>query len=490
MTSVDGNRLNQMFQDFKKGGLTNQEFNKLVSEAKKDGIDVDEANVLVNAAFVDGSVSGSEAEAMVEIGKNLNTNDYAKLDQMSSRVKKYEDGDPIQGNVSLLIEKGMKAKELGSKVTNATIANQRESEGTIRSLSRGISQLPGVGGLWQKAQGLNSHGDTDEQTASANQAGNNATTRVSAKAKIDYSARSEADRGDCVAGALNQIKPRGEKWNLGPIKDGVKVTTDKLKELTNHTWGQTKINDLKPNMNGKTLIVDGGHAYQLTGVDKAKNSLSVVTPTGQKTTIPMNNPSLRAFVMDAAQTDTTASRADRVTHTFNQLRNDKTRAINAYDKTNGQTNAGWETRKMFIFMSDPKMSGKFNEFKNLATSVKNGGDTTQMTKFLQGIGIDTNKFDRDKIVGMANAILTDFPKPYTIPNSSPPKKVNNMMEAFDWLNNGNGGQLTTNQTNVMSGLEYSNVDLRNYYNASQGNEQKAVDMRDNFDRLIKGLDGC
>lgn len=65
-----------------------------------------------------------------------------------------------------------------------------------------------------------------------------------------------------------------------------------------------------------------------------------------------------------------------------------------------------------------------------------------------------------------------------------------MMEAFDWLNDGNKNRLTQNQTNVMSGLEYSNVDLRTYFNANRGFDAKVSDMKDNFERLIKGLDGC
>lgn len=491
MSSIEGNRLNNMFQDLRKNNLTAGEFNQLVNKAKEDGkIDVDEANVLINAAYVDGSVSGTENKAMIEIGKNLSKSDYTKLDNMSNRVKKYEQGEPIQGNISFLIEKGMKARETEARVASQNLQQQRQDEGTLRSMSRGIAQMPGVGGLWQKAQGLNEQGDTDEQIATAKQQGNVAAAKISANAALTYSAKTEADRGDCVAGALNKIKPRGENWDLTSIRQGVEVTTDRLKQITGHTWGQTSIDKLQPGMNNKTLILDGGHAYQLTGVDKAKGMLSVVTPTGERTTIPMNNPSLRAFVMDAAQTGTTASRADRVVHDFSQLKNDKTRAINTYDKTNGQTNAGWETRKLLIFMSDPKMAKQFDEFKNLASGVKNGGDTTEMTKFLQKIGIDTSKFDRDKIVGMSNSLLTNIPGGYTLPNSNPPKKVNNMMEAFDWINNGSPSTLTKNQTNVMSGLEYSNVDLRNYFNANRGFQEKALDMKDNLDRLLKCLDGC
>lgn len=70
--------------------------------------------------------------------------------------------------------------------------------------------------------------------------------------------------------------------------------------------------------------------------------------------------------MGEAQTTTTASRANRVTHNYNQLKNDPSRAINAMDKTNGQTNSGWETRKLLMFMANPKMSAKFDEFKALS----------------------------------------------------------------------------------------------------------------------------
>lgn len=495
MTSIQGQRLNEMLQQSKSGGVNNTEFKKLVDEAKKDGkIDVDEANVIINAAFADGHISSDdEKNAMLEIGKNLNSQEYKQLTDISQRVKDAKQ-NPVEGNISFLIEQGMKAKLAGSNMTQATLQQQQSEEGFFRSASRVIGNLPVVGDSWNSLQGNDKDGNTQGQVKQAQQAGNALAGRVAQNAKATFSTQTESDRGDCVFKSLKQIQPKGENWDLSSIKGGVTVSTDKLKQLTGHTWGQVDISKLQQNMAGRTLIVDGGHSFKLDSIDQKNKILNVTTPSGQKTTLPMNNPALRAFVMGEAQTGTTASRADRVTHNYNELRNDSARAINAYDKTNGQTNSGWETRKLLIFMSDPKMSAKFDSFKALAAKVVNTGadnpSMEAMTKFLKEIGIDTNKFGRDQIMSMCQSMLKDIPGGFKIPNSNPPKTVKNMMEAFDWLNNGSKGQLTGNQTNVMSGLEYSNVDLRNYFTLNRGIDAKVEDMKDNFERLIKCKDGC
>ncbi len=233
MTSIQGNNLNKFFQDKKTGGLSNNDFKSLVNEAKKDGkIDVDEAKVLIDAAFEDGSVStDDEKNAMTEIGKNINGKQYEQLKGLSSRLRNAEQ-NPVAGNISFLIKEGMRSKDGEVKIKNLNLQQSKNEEGTARSISRTIGELPGVGSLWNEIQGNDKDGNTQEQIQNAVKKGTDFAARVINNAKAVYSTQTEADRGDCVAGALKKIQPKGENWNLSSIKDGVTVTTDKLKELT------------------------------------------------------------------------------------------------------------------------------------------------------------------------------------------------------------------------------------------------------------------
>lgn len=494
-----GRQLNNLFQQQKQGGYTNNDFKQLVATAKQDGkIDVDEAKVLIDAAHADdGSVSGSdEISAMVDIGKSLNRDEYQQLRGKSDRLRSAEQ-NPVQGNISFLINEGMRSKTVGRNTEANVISQERSSEGTMRSASRTLSNAPfGIGTAWKAMPGngdITASGDLTSQVQRAQTSRKAVEGRVDNVASTRYQERTEAGRSDCVENTLKRMQPAGQSWDLSGMSNGVNVSTNDLKTRTKTTWGQTSINNLNHTMNNKTLIVDASHSYQLNSIDRKAGVLNVTSPSGQKTTLSINNPALRAFVMGAAQTSTTASKEDRVVHSSRQLKNDPSRAINALDKTNGQNNAGWETRKILTAMADPSMKGKFQEFKGLAQNVANGGDTAQMAVFLKGIGIDTTKFDRDKMVTMAKAMMAPIPGgklEFTPPGSTVKQtvKAGNMMEAFEWLNSrGNG---TQNQVNVMKGLEYTNINLSTYFNANNGIAAKASDMKHNLELLLCGKDGC
>jgi hypothetical protein len=139
-----------------------------------------------------------------------------------------------------------------------------------------------------------------------------------------------------------------------------------------------------------------------------------------------------------------------------------------------KTNESFQVRKLLVFMADPHQSAKFDQFKGLLNAAKgNFSDTSikNIQNFLKANGIE---IDEREVRAMVSVLTKEINPPKTLPDGK--TKAASVIEMFDWMNNKDPQEkavFTMNQTRFMSAIEYSNVDLNNYFSESTSPGKKS-----------------
>lgn len=295
--------------------------------------------------------------------------------------------------------------------------------------------------------------------------------------KNDY-VKKEADMVTCVTDALKEIGFKDVK------KEGViNIEEGLLNRMTGVKWDAIEVSaksskdlgNLLKGQEGKALVSDGGHAYVFHKMADDGSLLVKDATINAFKTINKNNVAATVYVQGNGDGNLTGkARADKNVHLFstvNSLSN-----VNTVDKNNdGKLNESWQIRKLFVMMSDPT---QLSTVKEMANHVKNN-DIKSLTNLLNKNGI---KIDDREVRAMR-----------TIMNSNIVDKngtVTTMMDKFVKFNSKSNGNLNMEQTNYLKAVQYSNVDLSNYFSSASKSAERAKNMNKVFEEMIKGGEGC
>ncbi|GIW23045.1 MAG: hypothetical protein KatS3mg068_2052 [Candidatus Sericytochromatia bacterium] len=323
------------------------------------------------------------------------------------------------------------------------------------------------------------------------------------------------DQLNCLRNALEQIARNSNlKFNNLP-NEAFLVNTNLLNSWTGKKWDEislseykdkTKLNNLFDNNvieKGKALLVDGSHTYVFDSYDKKTGKIIATDPSdrNRKVTFDVKNEVLSVFVMGKGDSNFTPNPKDyKSVRTFEAMKKEPPK--NDSDKKSPES---FEMRKLFAFMADPQKAEKFDEFKQKINNVVNSNYSQQsineLKSFLNSQGIN---LDNRELASMAKILTTRTIKPKEIfvdYNEKPPKsiKVSSPLEMFDWINDRKATDkgkkpeertMTINQLRYMKGIQYSNVDLTNYFSEARDAKEKAIDMIDVFKKIMEGKVGC
>jgi hypothetical protein len=192
-------------------------------------------------------------------------------------------------------------------------------------------------------------------------------------------------------------------------------------------------------------------------------------------TINKNNIAATVYVQGKGDGSLTGkARADKNVHLFstvNSLAN-----VNTVDKNDdGKLNESWQIRKLFVMMSDPT---QLSTVKEMANHVKNN-DVKSLTNLLNRNGIKIDNREIRAMITIMNSNIVDK-------NGT----VTTMMDKFVKFNSKSNGNLNMEQTNYLKAVEYSNVDLSNYFSSASKPVKRAENMNKVFEEMIKGGEGC
>jgi len=465
---------------------------------------VDDIQRLVDAAQRDGISQVDEKDAFFNIGKMVHT-----LDARSIRTSW---GEPIASDI-------LSAFESGRSIGASRQSIQENTQQSIESVQRQqyLSEQQSSGGLVNMFRSAAQSISNDERMPQdlriladdwsvpddveqliihdSAHAATVATDTIMAPIEMVTRAvavntyhRSEADSVNCVPDALTQINP---SWNI-PRNRAVEVREGWLQEHTGIKWdginlSRTSETDLLRLLSGKenqSLVVDGGHAYVYRGIEPDNDRILVYDASARENKVlSLRNSSVTVFVQGDGDGNLTGrARANGVVRTFNNM--GQLSRINSSDINSDGNNNSWQIRKLFVLMADP---AKRDMVAGLSAAIKaEPQDINRVNQILRANGISLNEREVRAMMTILKAPITNHDNPPSgIPTGA------NMIDMFIWLSHQqNNGRLSPNQENYMSQVQYSNVNLRDYFSTSRDASEKANDMYNVFCEVVEGRTGC
>jgi uncharacterized protein YoxC len=478
--------------------ITKETFEKKINEITKDGI-----------------VSPSERNEIFQIGQNIKDktkfeklkqgipNDYPEISKIfeegfnSNNEKEKIEIDSLDSINNQLRESALKeqnmtrklAYNVGSSMKNLSksldsISKKDENDdpfiSAVKSIGKGLSSVAKSTSSFLKDISLPDNVEkklSDSAKVLSNKMSENFINKKIENIKNDYE-KKEADLVTCVIDALKEIGFEDVK------KEGViNIEEGLLNRMTGVKWDAIEVSsksskdleDLLNGQEGKALVTDGGHAYVFQKIQEDGNLLVKDATIGKFKTIKKNNLAATVYVQGNGDGNLTSkARADKNVHLFstvNSLSN-----VNTVDRdSDGKLNESWEIRKLFVMLSDPTQT---NAVKEMANYVKNN-DIESLKKLLNEKGIKID--DRE-----VRAMRTIMNSPIVDKNGT----VTTMMDKFVKFNSKTNGNLNVEQTNYLKAIQYSNVDLNNYFSSASIPSEKAKNMNNVFEEMIKGGEGC
>ncbi len=476
------------------------EFTKLVSEVSKDGVVTpEEREKIFNAGF---KVKDKTKFEDLKQGISTDFPDIAAaFDEGFSAGKKSES---LNSEVKQVVSSHLK-----STLTKQAVANENYLRQTVGNLKEGVDIIKNglkssennndnsfLGSIKRKAAEIVGSGaesvsntlndlslsdnvekniDSIVKSQSSEMSQSNVARFIGTKVgtvKKDYDVKA-SDLVNCVKHSLDTMGfARSTK-----ISDSADdVSESSLEKMTNKKWdgfdfSKTSTSDAKDFLagkEGKALVTDGGHAYVFKGLNK-DGSLSVLDATINKMkTLSKDNTNLTVFVQGKADGDKTSTAKGDVKSfkDINSLSN-----INSVDKTNGKTNESWEIRKFLVLMGDQTES---SSVKTIASAIKID-DVGKLKSELNKKGIKLDDREIKALSTVLNARIKDETG-----------KTTTMIDKFVQLNAKSG----VGQNNYMKAIEYTNLDLGDYFSSVTRPVDKAQSMNDVFKDIMKGKKGC
>ncbi|GIW22394.1 MAG: hypothetical protein KatS3mg068_1401 [Candidatus Sericytochromatia bacterium] len=478
-------------------------------------IDKENFQKTINKIKKDGIVSPSERNEIFEIGKGVKDNtkfqelkqgiplDYPEISKIfeegfNSNAEKANIQEKTFNSVNEqirnnAIKEQVMARKFASVLSNGVnslskslenISKKNENDdpfiSALKTTGKAISEATQSTGKFLKDLSLP---DTLEKQLAdsakivSNKISENYITKKVENIKNDY-VKKEADMVTCVTDALKEIGFKDVK------KEGViNIEESLLNKMTGVEWDAIEISakkesDLRKLLKGeegKALVSDGGHAYVFKGFTKEGDLLVKDATVNAFKTIKKNNVAATVYVQGSGDGNLTEkAKADRNVHLFstiNSLSN-----INSLDRDDkGNLNESWEIRKLFVLLSDPT---KNSTVKEMAKYVKSN-DIQSLNNLLIKNGI---KIDEREVRAMRTILNANIVDKNGV--------VTTMMDKFVKFNSKTNGNLNMEQTNYLKAVEYSNVDLNNYFSSASNAIQRAQNMNKVFEEMIKGGEGC
>ena len=253
------------------------------------------------------------------------------------------------------------------------------------------------------------------------------------------------------------------------VKGAVNANTETLKGLTGKEWKNLDPSKVSDKYNDVALAVVGNHAMVLK--DVVGQNLVLHDPVADKDKIVnANNPALKLFAPKDENIDSLASKRNNdveplpFKEAVGKLKNQ-----NIQDKTLNANNESWEVRKAFIMMGDPAEAASV---KKLVEAVKSG-NTQDISKVLNSKGIKLDDREINAMKSVLNAKLPENGKTVTMADkllqvsSLPKEKSDNFLKA----------------------VEYSDVNLNNYFSSASSATERASNMLENLKAMLEGKDG-
>jgi hypothetical protein len=460
MTGLDGNFINK-YKEFTKPesdggkGLSENELVKLEKMVSSGQIDPTAAKAL-REEIIKGGISGTEKQLLLAIGHALGT-DETKL----NKFKEALDSDPVNGQVSNLIDRGFQERKN---------ENKREANSSpVETFFREVSDASGLTTL-SKAYSAYSGVDVSINTPSE-EADQETRQLVSGNAPIF---RNSVEDVDCIKDSLTAIADRNPGiFKLGEVPTKA-VSQVYLQQVTGQVWDGINVKqsgdnlkDLLKDQAGKALIVVGAHTFVFEGFDK-DNNLKVTDPSdGNKArTIDKNNPAASAFVLGYGDGGTTkALNKGTVTQNLKDMvqpYNKINASMNSADKNNDES---LNIRKVLSLMGDPGQKESFAAVKNFIHK----GDVNGLKDFLSKKGI---KLDTDEVENM----ITKMREPFIVNG-----KKTSMIDQLENLQKAS----ENDKTHYQFGIQYSDVNLKDFFTRTS-----CLSMYEVFQDMIAGRDGC
>lgn len=468
----------------------------------KDGkVDKEEFKKVVDNVLKDGIIESEEAHVLYQIGKSLG--DTKEFD--INRLKK-SDGSPIDKDVKELFKLGIKAREK----ENLLVEQAADTcEDTFGCILEGVAYVADALGFEDASNYLNQYNITDKEKQDIDK---KLSTLMKSDLKYD---KKVTDETKCLQNALKQIGKNSDLKFSNLPREAFFVNSTLLNQWTGKKWDEislseyqnnTKLNNLFDNNiieKGKALLVDGSHTYVFDSYNKETGKITALDPSdkNKKVTFDVKNEVLSVFVMGKGDGNFTPNPKDfKNVRTFEAMKKESIK--NDSDKKSPES---FEMRKLFSFMADPQKAEKFDEFKtkvnNIIKTKYSKDSLSDLKSFLNNQDIN---LDNRELSAMSKILTTKTTRPKEIfvdTRFNPPKsiKVSSPLEMFDWINDRKATdkgkkpeerKMTNNQLRYMKGVQYSNVDLSNYFSESRDSKEKAIDMIDVFKKIMEGKIGC
>jgi hypothetical protein len=500
--------------------LKKAEFNKLIKDVTKDGIvSPDEKQKIFDSGY-----ELKDEKAFQSLKQGINTESYPEISKIfeegfDSGMKSESFSKISEEANQNKIEKDIRKEKVSTQnIGRKAAASIGESVDSLKETFKNLGKVNNEGSIIRKAasfagEQLESAGKTlkdwslpdDQEKKIASQAKMKAKSVSSDKLdqlvskKIDsitnnYDKKAAAGV-NCVPETLKHIGFETD------IKGGFKTNTENLKSITGKDWSasnvkNTKTEDLINKLKGqenKALVTDGAHAYVFKGIDSNTGNIKVFDAIENKNkTVLKNNPSTQIFSQsepsnpfgkqDKISNDMSHDPFSRGKDVNDPLKNasdkkgeplpfkkavEELKNTNPVDKTYNKLNESWEIRKLFILAGDTSQSASVN---NISKAVKNN-DEGALKKELASKGIKVDDREIKAMISVLGEKLYD--------GSTMADKLGDLSKAPK-----------ESQKNYLRAIEYSNVDLENYFSSASSSSQRAESMLENLKAMLDGRDGC
>ncbi|MFN8671665.1 MAG: hypothetical protein U0457_06210 [Candidatus Sericytochromatia bacterium] len=479
------------------GGITPEQPKvsaKRIEEMQKDGI----ASKKEQAELFNVGLQINDKKELQELKQGI-SGDFPELAKALDEGFEAKNNSKNISNIAEGISKNSFEKDLRGEALKTENMARRAAGATGEALE-GASRFTGgmIGSLLKKgAHALNDLSLSDEKEKAIDSEAKNLAKNVGVKAAnfsnlkikekvLNNFEKKEAAMANCVIDSLHEIGFKDTK------KTGViNVNTDLLSKMTGKEWSAVDVassnkeglKKLLADKSGKALVTDGGHAYVLKSIDDKTGNLNVYDATVKKDKI-LNKDNTHVSIFMQGKPPATLVATDSIK--LGKAKDDKDiqvgggvnklKDMNSVDKTNGKNNESWELRKTFILFGDPTKKSEVNKIKEAIGK----NDLSALEKNLKANGIN---LDQRELKAM-NAILGT-----KIADGN--AKVTTMIEKFQKLSQGLGtSELTQSQANYLKAVEYSNVDLNNYFSGSEDAAERAKNMLVVFNNMVRDGEGC
>lgn len=471
----------------------NNSFNLAVNQIASKGNNIsaqDLKNAAQSALQNDGIIDENEAKSLRELGSTMAS---SATDKKIASIQNFASSeiDPIKKGLNFIME-GARNQRASVQVKQAVANLQEAQEGIIEGAARGLAKGEGVvASAFQWATGRDKNGNTTEQNQNAEQVAKK--TLVNRNSAATYNAE-PAKSITCVGDALSMIKKNvagvQAKWSKPPEAvdlSNPEVAKSNLKKFTSMDWS---VRDLKSNdpssilkgKEGKAMIMDNNHAYAFIGIKDGK--VMVKDRSGLPKTLDPKKDNLTAFVAGKVEGSDSVAQKDKNVQTYANIM-----STPAMQREKG-TESG-ELRKLFVFMSDPSMKAKSGEFSKLVGNIKDFNDNQNIDKLNSFLKAQSPSIslEKDELVAMSKSLTAPLPQNSKLKDfygKDANVQPKNMLQAFEWVKSSR----SENSTSVVGGLEYSNVDLKDYFTNTSSANTNANAMLNQLNLLLCGKGGC